>query len=119
MSNIVKMKKKNLINPPSFVVDGLQYETIMGSQSYGVYSDSSDVDIYGFCIPHKDMIFPHLKAEIFGFGQQTQRFEQFQQHHLKDASSGKEYDFSIGLFFTKDVGTSSRDTPTAKSNQAW
>lgn len=81
MSNLVKMKKKGLINPPDFVHSQLQYETVMGSVS--------------FCIPNKDMIFPHLKGEIFGFGRQTQRFDQFQQHHVVDKETGKEYDFSI------------------------
>lgn len=95
MSNLVKMKKKGLINPPDFVHSQLQYETIMGSVSYGVSDVGSDLDIYGFCIPNKDMIFPNLKGEIFGFGRQTQRFDQFQQHHVVDKDTDKEYDFSI------------------------
>ncbi len=67
----------------------------MGSVAYGVSSDTSDLDIYGFCIPPKYIIFPHLNGEIFGFGKQHKRFEQWQKHHVKDLSNGKEYDFSI------------------------
>lgn len=95
MSNLVKMKKKGLINPPDFVHSQLQYETVMGSVSYGVSDVGSDLDIYGFCIPNKDMVFPHIKGEVFGFGRQTQRFDQFQQHHVDDKDTGNEYDFSI------------------------
>ena len=56
----------------------------MGSQAYGVAKENSDTDVYGFAIPHKDMMFPHLKGEIFGFGTQTQRFEVWQEHRVYD-----------------------------------
>lgn len=75
----------------------------MGSVAYGVSTATSDIDIYGVCIPPKQDIFPHLKGEIEGFGRQKQRFEQFQQHHVNDEDAGKEYDFtiySIVKFFT-------------------
>lgn len=71
----------------------------MGSLVYGVSSDSSDMDIYGWCIPKKELVFPHISGEIPGFGKQIQRFEQWQQHHIKDQSAlsgkGQEYDFSV------------------------
>jgi hypothetical protein len=67
----------------------------MGSMAYGVSSDSSDMDVYGFCIPTKELLFPHLSGEIMGFGQQLKRFEQYQEHHVKDASAQKEYDITI------------------------
>ncbi len=38
----------------------------MGSVAYGVSSDSSDVDVYGICMPPKDVVFPHLAGEISG-----------------------------------------------------
>lgn len=87
------INKQLLLSPPSFLSDNIHYETMMGSIAYGVSDDSSDIDIYGFCIPPKDTIFPHLKGEIIGFGKQKNRFEQFQQHHIKDGN--KEYDISI------------------------
>lgn len=94
------LKKKNLINPPAFVKDCLQYLTLMGSQAYGVANTNdkeelSDWDVYGFCIPYKDIVFPHLRGEIVGFGKQIKRFDQYQQHGVKDISTKKEYDFSI------------------------
>jgi predicted nucleotidyltransferase len=96
MSHIQKLKDKGLpINAPKFVYDNTHYEVIMGSVAYAVSNDTSDMDIYGFCIPHKEDIFPHLKGEILNFGTQKQRFEQYQQHHVKDSDSSKEYDITI------------------------
>jgi len=80
-------------NCPQFLKSNVQYETILGSFAYGVSSDSSDMDIYGFCIPYKEIIFPHLAGEILGFGREKQRFEQFQQHHLNFQE--KNYDLNI------------------------
>ena len=69
MSSIVqRLSEKGLTHPESFIVSNTMYETIMGSVAYGVSSDTSDMDVTGFCIPHKDMIFPHLRGEIPGFG---------------------------------------------------
>jgi len=59
-----ELTRKGLVKSPGFVPDTVQYETIMGSMAYGVSNDSSDMDIYGFCIPPKDVIFPHLRGEI-------------------------------------------------------
>lgn len=79
------------------MVKQLQYEVIMGSFAYGVSTEMSDIDLYGFCIPPKDIIFPHLRNEIIGFDKPQKRFEQFQQHHIIDKSYNpiREYDISI------------------------
>lgn len=78
----------------------------MGSDAYGVSSSSSDRDVYGFCIPPEEELFPHLRGEIPGFGKPGPVFEQFQQHHVVDVSAGekavKTYDmtvYSIVKFF--------------------
>lgn len=71
------------------------YMTIMGSQAYGVSADDSDLDVYGFCLPPKDLVFPHLAGEIPGFGRQIQRFEQWSEHHIKDPNKKVEYDFVV------------------------
>jgi predicted nucleotidyltransferase len=88
-----------LIHPPKFIYDNLCYLVYSGSVAYGVSSDTSDMDCYGICIPNKDMIFPHLRGEILGFGTQTQRFETWQQHHVfvedELAGKGRNYDFSV------------------------
>jgi predicted nucleotidyltransferase len=86
---------RQLISPPPFIKNNIQYEVIMGSVAYGVSSDTSDMDIYGFCVPPKYIIFPHLNGEIAGFGRKPAIFDQWEQHHIIDKSSRKEYDFSI------------------------
>lgn len=99
-SIVEKLTKKQLIRGiPSHVPQGIQYEVMMGSFAYAVDSDSSDVDVYGFSIPDKSLVFPHLAGEIEGFGPRNPRFETWTQHHIKDpdamGGAGREYDFSI------------------------
>ena len=101
MGSILQKLQKNKILKvsPSFVPESIQYEVIYGSVAFGVSNDNSDMDIYGFCIPPKDYIFPHLRGEIPGFSIPGPSFDQFQQHHIIDPSAdtgkGREYDFAI------------------------
>jgi len=96
MSIFDNLVKRQLIKDyPGFIKNNIHYEVQMGSVAYGVSSDNSDIDVYGFCIPPKYMIFPHLNGEIQGFGKQVNKFEQFQKHHIKDQESRKEYDMTI------------------------
>lgn len=101
-SKIKYLIDKAVITAPSYVADP-QYEVIMGSVAYGVSTDTSDMDIYAFCIPPKNIIFPHLSGYIDGFGNSPQRFEQYQNHHIKDPDGkGTEYDvtcFGIVKYF--------------------
>jgi uncharacterized protein len=101
MASVVsKLKKLGLISPPGFLEDNVQYEAEVGSVAYGVVGESSDRDIYGWCIPPKENVFPHLRGEILGFGRQIHRFEQYQQHHIQHEKL--EYDitvYSIVKFF--------------------
>ena len=90
-----RLYKQNVIHPPKWLMPNCAYITIMGSQAYGVGNNDSDLDTYGFCLPPKEMVFPHLAGEIPGFGRQTAPFEQWQQHHVKDPSKEVEYDFVI------------------------
>lgn len=94
-SRVQLCKTKNLIRPPKWLPPNIHYEVISGSISYGVSSDTSDMDVVGFCIPPKEDIFPHLKGEIPGFGTQIQRFNVWQEHHIFDKETNKEYDFTI------------------------
>lgn len=90
-----ELKEKGLICPPNFLIANTQYLTLMGSIAYGCSSDNSDNDIYGFTIPPKEQVFPHLAGKIVGFGQKVNRFEQWQEHHIECPESRKTYDFSI------------------------
>lgn len=73
---------------------------MMGSVAYGVSSDTSDMDIYGFCIPPKEIIFPHTAGVVFGFDNKYQKFEQFQAHHIesKDDLSGKGRIYDLNIY---------------------
>lgn len=90
-----RLADKGLIKPPSFVAGGTMYETIMGSVAYGVSSDTSDNDVYGFCMPPKNYIFPHLDGKIPGFSTQVQSFDQYQEHHIKEKDHDKTWDLNI------------------------
>ena len=99
MSTLQRLTDRGLVKPPRWLPGNVQYETIMGSVAYGVSSDTSDVDVYGWAIPPKEDIFPHLRGEIPGFGRQAKRFEQYQEHHVEDrdalAGHGRTYDLTI------------------------
>jgi len=99
MSLLARLTEKGIAHPPKFLPANMHYETIMGSVAYGVSSDTSDMDVYGFAIPPKDAIFPHLRGELIGFGTHAPRFNQYQEHHLKDPDAmngaGREVDLTI------------------------
>ncbi len=107
MSTLKRLADRSLIKPPRWLPVNVQYETIMGSVAFGVSSDGSDLDVYGWAIPPKDQVFPHLRGEIVGFGSPGPRFEQYQEHHVHDhdalGGNGRRYDLTIyGIvkFFT-------------------
>lgn len=99
MSTLQRLTERALLRPPRWLPTNVHYETVMGSVAYGVSSDTSDMDIYGFAIPPKEDVFPHLAGEILGFGQPRERFSQFQVHHVADPDAlggrGRVYDFTI------------------------
>lgn len=100
MASVVQtLTQRGLLRPPPFLPANMMYETLMGSVAYGVSGDTSDRDVYGFAIPPRDHLFPHLAGEIAGFGTPRARFDNFQVHHVRDpdtlSGKGCEYDFSI------------------------
>lgn len=94
-SHVQRLTRQGHIRPPTFLADNLHYEVMMGSVAYGVASEGSDIDIYGFCIPPKEVIFPHLAGEIEGFGRQKRRFDQWSEHHVTERGTERTFDFSI------------------------
>lgn len=99
-SHIKQLAQKQLLKgAPSFLAGAVQYEVVMGSVAYGVNSDDSDFDLYGFAIASKEDTFPHLRGEISGFDPCEPQFQHFQQHHIFDSSAlggrGREYDLCI------------------------
>jgi predicted nucleotidyltransferase len=96
--NLIKRlyDKKLLPGCEAWIVDNIHYLTIMGSQAYHVSNGGSDVDIYGFCIPPKSELFPHLDRQLVGFGKWrtlNNRFSSYQLHHIQDED--KQYDVTI------------------------
>ena len=102
MSSVFKNlhEKGLIIDEPRWLSDNIMFEGLTGSVAYGVSGESSDIDVVGFCVPPKKVLFPHLNGEIIGFGTPSTRFDQFQMHHIRDDE--KEYDiviYSIVKFF--------------------
>lgn len=97
-SRYLYLHEKGMLNsPPKWLRHNVCYETIMGSIAYGVSSDNSDEDIYGFCIPPKEEIFPEKRGLVPGFDD-IQRFDQYQQHGINKNNligNGKVYDITI------------------------
>jgi predicted nucleotidyltransferase len=92
MGSYTKLLAKH-INPPHWLEDNVMFEGLTGSVAYAVSNDMSDMDIVGFCIPPKEIVFPHLGGEIPGFGTPKPRFDDFQKHHIKHDQ--REYDITI------------------------
>ena len=97
MSYVRRVHKRQLATMPPYVHGGLQLEVIMGSFAYGVSSETSDLDVYGFCIPPKAVVFPHTTGKfIFNYDKTVPgNFEQWQLHHVEDKEKKKDYDFTI------------------------
>lgn len=97
MELIKRLEKENLISPPKWLANNTAYATIMGSVAYEISNDYSDIDIYGFALPKKEDLFPHLRGEILGFGTQIQKFEQYQQHGIINPDK-KDSTYDITIF---------------------
>lgn len=81
---------------PSFLPDSTQYLTVMGSVAYGVSTDMSDMDVYGFAVPPKEFAFPHLTGYVHGFDPVPNSFKVFDPHKVTMPSQpGVEYDLAI------------------------
>jgi predicted nucleotidyltransferase len=94
IKTLKRLKSEKLIHPPEWLIGNTLYLCQMGSVAYGVSTDYSDVDVYGFCIPTRELVFPQQYGYIHGFDKPND-FEQWQQHHIIDKSNNNEYDFSV------------------------
>ena len=94
MSHCINLYRKKIIkNIEPWIMENIQYETVMGSQAYGVSTDDSDLDLYAVTIPPKEVVFPHLQGCIPGFGKQAKAFNNYQQHHVE--YNGKSHDLNV------------------------
>jgi predicted nucleotidyltransferase len=88
--------ERKLIHPPKWLPDNTQFLGYAGSAAYGVSSDTSDMDCFGFCIPPREIVFPFTDGgRVYGFGTQEQRFRVWSEHHVDLPDQRKQYDFSI------------------------
>ncbi len=92
-SVVSRLTEKGLIRPPTWLPGNVRFEGVQGSVAYGAATDDSDYDMVGWCVPPKDMVFPHQAGHIEGFGRQKQKFICYQQHHVVDGT--RVYDINI------------------------
>lgn len=90
-----KLNSLGLITPPAWLPANTHYLAQTGSTAYGVSTDNSDVDIMGFCVPPREMVFPHLAGNIPGFGSPFTRFTEWQQHHVVNRERRTSYDLTV------------------------
>ena len=78
-----KIIKKELLPKDSFphwIQKSVQYEAQVGSVAYGCSTNTSDLDIYGFCFPPKKNAYPvilhirHLTLQIV---------QEFENHNME------------------------------------
>ena len=92
-SIVRKLNRLQLVNGiRPFQVD-THYECIMGSFAYGVSSDMSDTDVYGFYSPPLEQVLPHIGGYIHGFGDPPHMDNTYQKHHIK--VDDREYDIAL------------------------
>lgn len=93
-TKLQRLGKLNAVKP--WVLEP-EYIVTMGSVSYGVSGESSDVDIYSMCIPPPEIVFPHTTGMVPNFGPAPQHWSQWQEHHIKineGTKDEKEYDLT-------------------------
>lgn len=87
---------------PGYVAN-TQYEVIGGSHAYGTHNENSDFDVYGFCVPPKEIVFPHTGGYIHGFNENEEHeFQNFQSPKMMIDGDPREYGcdiYSITHFF--------------------
>lgn len=65
------------------------YVTLMGSRAYGTEREDSDCDFYGFIVPPIEIVFPHTKGVMNGFGLRHTPFEQYEAQHKQHPVYGE------------------------------
>lgn len=109
MKLLQRLSREGKIHPPRWLPNNLIYAAYTGSLAYGCAEDTSDLDVYGICMPPVKILYPHKAGVIYGFGNQGEKFDQWLEHgvhdtpnldigpglHDKSKGDNKEYDFTI------------------------
>ena len=95
MSVIKKLYKDGHLKVTQTFITNTHFEVLCGSVAYGANRDDnmSDMDVHAITTPPLEWVFPHLGGYVEGFGQKPNRFDDFQQHHIK--AYDNEYDIAI------------------------
>jgi uncharacterized protein len=93
MNTIQQMVLEKSATPPEWLATNVQLLVVGGSHACGINTPNSDVDLYGFCIPPKSILFPHTAGYIDGFCDKPQRFEQWTQQDIQH--KGKRHDVTV------------------------
>ena len=86
--------------PPEWMASSIQYETLMGSKAYGTATEYSDSDVYSWCIPPRELVFPFLNGNIPLFDEAEKPWGGYQLHKIKTQEN--EWDincYSVAKFF--------------------
>jgi len=94
-SVVMDLAGRGLVVVPPVANGCIHYEVLCGSVAYGLDGSSQDWDVVGFCVPAKEVVFPHLAGDIIGFGRQKQYFAQWQKHHVLRDDIQRSYDLTI------------------------
>ena len=73
---ILKKIRSRVTEGQDWMVDNIQYLTLMGSHAYGTHHENSDWDVYGFTIPPIEYAYPSGDGLIWGYDD-FPRFDQF------------------------------------------
>lgn len=92
--NQILKKIRSCVTPgQEWVVDNIQYLTLMGSHAYGTHHKDSDTDVYGFTIPPMKYIYPYIDNLIWGYDD-FPKFDQF-RGEVKGKTKKESLDFQI------------------------
>ena len=94
LSLIHRLYNQKQIDCPRWLPDNLCYLTLFGSHAYGMNTEKSDYDYYGFAIPPKDHLFPNQYGMVLGFDQ-IPNFEQYKKDHFVEQDSQKDMEITI------------------------
>lgn len=90
-NTILKKIRSRVTKGQEWLVDNIQYLTLMGSHAYGTHHENSDWDVYGFTMPPIEYLFPD--NIIFGYDN-LPKFDQF-QGQFKEGAKKEHLDFQI------------------------
>jgi len=75
------ISKKVLNSSQDWVFQNIQYLILHGSHAYGINTEKSDIDLYGFTMPPKDYVFPY-DSHVYGFDVGVPTFDQTVISHI-------------------------------------